>query len=102
MGTPRAVVALGRKAVLPPATCHHTGGPEGVTLGETSLSRQDTQDVAPYTGAKGAKCTDSGRRVVPGAGRGWGFALQGDEFGGWPWRWLQNRGDVLNATEPCA
>lgn len=39
---------------------------------------------------------------MPGAGRGWGFALQGDEFGGWPWRWLQNRGDVLNATEPCA
>lgn len=71
------MVALGRKAVLPPATCHHTGGPEGVTLGETSLSRQDTQDVAPYTGAEGAKCTDSGRRVGARGREGVGLRFAG-------------------------
>lgn len=85
-----------------PATRHNTGGPEGVTLTETSLSQQDAQDGSTYTGPGGQVHRQPAGGWVPGTGSGWGSALQGDEFGGWPWQWLHNGGDVLDATEPRA
>lgn len=53
-----------------PATRHNTGGPEGVTLTETSLSQQDAQDGSTYTGPGGQVHRQPAGGWVPGPGAG--------------------------------